>query len=100
MLVNTGLQNKLLEAMALGRVCITTPRALSAMGKEPGATVTSAEEPEEFAREIARWLDDEEGRIRMGQEARQWVAEAFDWTTATATLVALLRNHARKGDSA
>lgn len=100
MLVNTGLQNKLLEAMALGRVCITTPRALSAMGKDPGATVTSAEEPEEFAREIARWLDDEEGRIQMGQEARQWVAEAFDWTTATATLVALLRNHARKGDSA
>ena len=100
MLVNTGLQNKLLEAMALGRVCITTPRALSAMGKDPGATVTSAEEPEDFAREIARWLDDEEGRIQMGKEARQWVAEAFDWTTATATLVALLRNHARKGDSA
>ena len=100
MLVNTGLQNKLLEAMALRRVCITTPRALSAMGKDPGATVTSAGEPEDFAREIARWLDDEEGRIRMGQEARQWVTEVFDWTTATATLVALLRNHARKGDSA
>ena len=100
MLVNTGLQNKLLEAMALGRVCITTPRALSAMGKDPGSTVVSAEEPEDFAREIVRWLDDEEGRIRMGLAARQWVAEAFDWTTATATLVALLRNHARKGDSA
>ena len=69
MLVNTGLQNKLLEAMALGRVCITTPRALSAMGKDPGATVTSAEEPGDFARKIARWLDDEEGRIQMGQEA-------------------------------
>ena len=67
MLVNTGLQNKLLEAMALGRVCITTPRALSAMGKDPGATVISAGEPEDFAREIARWLDDEEGQIRMGR---------------------------------
>ena len=75
------------------------PQSGAEMPKSP-LTVASAEEPEDFAREIARWLDDEEGRKRMGQEARQWVAEAFDWTTATATLVALLRNHARKGDSA
>jgi len=100
MLVNTGLQNKLLEAMALRRVCITTPRALSAMGKDPGATVVSAENPADFALQIARWLDDEGRRRQMGREARRWVTSAFDWTTATATLVALLMKHAKKGDSA
>jgi len=95
MLVNTGLQNKLLEAMALARVCITTPRTLSALGKDPGTTIVPAENPDQFARQIERWLDVPEQGRELGNQARNWVRKEFDWTSATATLVALLRKHAR-----
>ena len=93
MLVNTGLQNKLLEAMALERVCITTPRALSALGKDPKNTVVIGSNPTEFAAEIVCWLDRPDACRNMGKEARAWVHDAFDWTSATSPLVALLRRH-------
>ena len=43
MLVNTGLQNKLLEALALERACVTTPRALSAIDVDLNGAIQSAE---------------------------------------------------------
>jgi len=93
MLVNTGLQNKLLEAMALERVCITTPRALSALGKDPGNAVITGSTPVEFASQIARWIDRPDACRDMGAEARSWVRDAFDWSSATNPLVDLLLSH-------
>jgi len=99
MLVNTGLQNKLLEAMALERVCITTPRALSALGKDPGNAVITGSTPAEFASQIARWVDRPDACRDMGSEARAWVRDAFAWSSATTPLVDLLRRHAVSGHS-
>ena len=94
MLVNTGLQNKLLEAMALERVCITTPRALSALGKDSENTVITASSPAEFASQIAHWIDRPDACRDIGTEARAWVFNAFDWASATTPLVKLLRSRA------
>lgn len=92
MLVNTGLQNKLLEAMALERVCITTPRAVAALGIPTGKTVITAESPEEFAAAIFDGLKHVSRREAMGKEARQLVEAHFHWRSTTATLVTLLMN--------
>ncbi len=94
MLVNTGLQNKLLEAMALERVCITTPRALSALGKDPENIVITSSTPAEFASQIALWIDQPEACRDIGARARAWVNDTFDWASATIPLVDLLRSHA------
>lgn len=95
MLVNTGLQNKLLEAMALERACITTPRALAALGCDTGATVSTAETADQFAAEIAGLLEDSGRRERMGGEAAALVRRHFSWESASVTLVALLKRHAQ-----
>lgn len=99
MLVNTGLQNKLLEAMALERACLTTPRALSALGCDTGGTVATAKDADEFAARISELLAEPEQMVRMGRNARRLVEEEFTWQAASATLVALLLSHVEKGPS-
>ena len=94
MLVNTGLQNKLLEAMALERACLTTTRALAALGKEAGDAVATANDAATFAAQIADLTLDPGRRQRMGSEAHQLVQEAFTWSAASAPLVGLLQNQA------
>ena len=94
MLVNTGLQNKLLEAMALERACLTTTRALAALGKEAGDAVATANDAGTFAAQIADLTLDPGRRQRMGSEAHQLVQEAFTWSAASAPLVGLLQNQA------
>ena len=96
MLVNTGLQNKLLEAMSLQRACLTTPRALAALGCEVGNAVAIAEDATSFAREIQRLLEDEPGRLNMGTSAAQIARDHFSWKQACATLVALLNSLANR----
>ena len=94
MLVNTGLQNKLLEAMALARACVTTPRALAALGCETGTAVATAEDAASFAREIQALLTDSTRCTDMGQEASHIVRSNFTWTAASRHLVALLESQA------
>ena len=95
MLVNTGLQNKLLEAMALERACLTTTRALGALGIDVGDAVATANDASTFAAQIADLTLDQDRRMRMGRAAIQVVQTAFTWSAASAPLVGLLHNQAR-----
>ena len=94
MLVNTGLQNKLLEAMALKRACVTTSRALGALGCDVGDAVATANDAETFAAQIEALTKDPERRRRMADEACQLVQSAFTWSAASVPLVDLLQNQA------
>ena len=97
MLVNTGLQNKLLEAMALDRACLTTPRALAALGCDTGSAVVTAEDASGFAKAISALLQDADERDRMATDGSRLVQENFSWSAASVTLVALLQNEALGG---
>ena len=52
MFIGTGLQNKLLEAMAMGIPCITTSLANKALLAEPNQEILIADSPIEFANQI------------------------------------------------
>lgn len=94
MLVNTGLQNKLLEAMALERTCITTDRALFALGKDTHGCVITAEDAASFAKAIHDALVSKTSLEVQGEKSRALVIEHFSWPSATATLVARLKEQA------
>jgi glycosyltransferase involved in cell wall biosynthesis len=94
MLVNTGLQNKLLEAMALERACLTTPRALAALGCPVGNAVSTADDAPSFAQCILELLADPDHGQNMGKAAAAIVQGRFTWEAASATLVTLLEKHA------
>jgi len=84
MFIGTGLQNKLLEAMALGLPCITTPLAHKALGCDSD-TVSIAKNADEFADEIIRLLENENNQ-HQALRARAFIAQNFNWTIINASL--------------
>lgn len=87
MTIGTGMQNKLLEAMALGVPCITTSLANNALKAEPGKDILVGETPEEINSLIHKLLNDNELRNSLTQNARNFVAENYSWKTTTSILI-------------
>jgi polysaccharide biosynthesis protein PslH len=81
-----GIQNKILEALACATAVVTTPQAISALSVEPGKEVLVAQEPEDFASQVLRLLEDSELRQRIGQIGHHYVEENHQWTTIAAHL--------------
>lgn len=92
--VAAGIQNKLLEAMAMELPVVTSTVAaagLIAEGGRPPLTVTDA--PEATAAAIVELLDAiEAGQRAPRAEARSWVAERFSWDRSGRALADLVRS--------
>ncbi len=89
-----GIKNKLLEAAAMGRAIVGTPRAMSGLrSKLPAVVATS---PREFADGILRlWADPAEA-ARLGADARRWVVEHHSWRAAALEAVAAINDVRRQ----
>lgn len=96
MLIGTGLQNKLLEAMAMRLPCITTPLANNALGAEPGKEVLIAETAEEFASAILLLLNDSERATQLAENGHRFICERFSWEAQTGPLIQVLEEVADK----
>lgn len=94
MQLGTGLQNKLLEAMAMGMPCITSELANNAVGARPGQEILVGSEPEDYAAHILRLLDDPAESTRIAANGLRFVRERFDWERAAAALDALITGKA------
>jgi polysaccharide biosynthesis protein PslH len=89
MFIGTGLQNKLLEAMALGVPCITTDLAHRAVGCDT-ETISLANNSAEFVKEIKHLLD-EETSAKQAEKAKLFVSEGFNWKAINGKLSELMR---------
>ncbi len=74
----SGLQNKILEAMAMEVPCVTTSIVADGIGA-PQALVRIAGDIDSFCREIEALLEHEDERKSLGCEARKFVTEQFAW---------------------
>jgi len=92
MLIGTGLQNKLLEAMAMGLPCVTSYMANEALVAKPGVDVLIAENPVEYARQILTLLNDPAIAKSISANGLQFVKANYDWEAATALLSALMES--------
>lgn len=81
-----GIQNKLLEAMAMGLPAVTTTAAFAGLQADLGDSVRVADEPAQFAEHVVRFLRDEPRRTRAGREARAVVESRFRWDQSLAEL--------------
>lgn len=91
MLIGTGLQNKLLEAMAMRLPCITTPLANNALGAEPVKEILIAESPEDFASAIISLLESTERAEALAENGHRFIHERFSWEAQTEPLMRLLK---------
>ncbi len=91
MRIGTGLQNKLLEAMALKIPSITTPLANAALHAKSGEEILIGETARELAENILNLLDSKEKQNEIADKAFLFVQENFHWKNTTSRLEALMK---------
>ena len=74
-----GMRVKVLEALAMGKALVATPRALAGIDLTPGDQALVGETDAELAEAIATLLVDPERRRRLGEAAHDWAAEHLAW---------------------
>jgi glycosyltransferase involved in cell wall biosynthesis len=78
--IGGGTRLKVLEAMAMGKPIVSTSLGCEGFqGLVPGLELSLADTPEEFAQRVIELLRDASRRERLGQAARRFVEEQYDW---------------------
>ena len=90
-----GLQNKILEAMAVGLPVVTLPGPAQGIDARAGAEWFVEDGPEAFAARVARLLGDPAERIGIGRQARRFVEEQYAWRQILPRVEALVASAAR-----
>ena len=83
MQIGTGLQNKLLEAMAMQVPCITSPLAFQALNAREGEDILVAQTPKEYASHILMLLNNSEKAKKIAINGYQFVHDNFNWEKET-----------------
>lgn len=92
MMIGTGMQNKLLEAMAIGVPCITTPLANNPIGTTENKEILVASTPDEFKKAIELLFSNEVKYTEIQSNARAFVEENHHWNKTTERLVELIES--------
>ncbi len=87
MVYSVGIQNKVLEAMALGTPVVVAARAAESLGGRPGHDLLTAETAQEFAQATLQLLEDASLRASLGQNGRTYVERHHDWNIVTDQLI-------------
>ncbi len=88
MAMGTGLQNKLLQALAMAVPCVTTPSARRALGASD-EEVWIGRDASEIADRTLTLLKDPERAAALGARGRAFAVARFRWSDAGAALEAL-----------
>lgn len=81
-----GVQNKVLEAMAMARAVVVTPAAAGGLSGRPGEVFMPADGVTEICKVIEALLGDAPRRGAMGQAAREHVLAQYSWAAHLAVL--------------
>jgi glycosyltransferase involved in cell wall biosynthesis len=81
-----GIKNKLLEAAAMGKAIVSTPRALGGLKGQP--PLVTARSPAEWVEAITSLWGDVDRRRALGRAARAWVLEHQTWAAAAGDALA------------
>jgi sugar transferase (PEP-CTERM/EpsH1 system associated) len=83
-----GIQNKVLEAMAMGKPVVATPAALEGLDLKIGDEVLAASNAQQFANAIAKLFSGE--MAELGARARRRIVADYGWGAALHVLDELL----------
>ena len=92
MMIGTGMQNKLLEAMAMKTPCITTPLANNAIGSKVDKEILVGSNEKELLAACEKLLLDNDLRISIAENAHKMVKEKYNWPKSTNKLIELFNN--------
>ena len=90
--IGTGLQNKLLEAMAMRIPCITSSLANNALKATDKKEILIGNTPEEYKLLILNLLSDPDKSDTVAAAGKQYVENTFNWKVSTQNLIHLIEN--------
>jgi glycosyltransferase involved in cell wall biosynthesis len=90
-----GIQNKVLEGLAMGLPVVGTPSATQGVEGEPGRDFLLANTVDEQVAAIERLLADPNFARALGRRGRQFVEDKYDWERVFDPLDALLARFER-----
>lgn len=93
MRIARGVQNKVLEAIALGVPVVATPLAIEGIEVSNEEEVLIATSPDEFARQVVRLLRDAELRRSLTRRAWNKMNQSYNWEVSGSKLEELLGAH-------
>ncbi len=79
MQIGIGMQNKILEAMAMGMPVVTSSLANNAIGGEHGKHLWVADQPQKVAEAIIYLLSNTEYALQLGRNARDFMTNQYSW---------------------
>jgi sugar transferase (PEP-CTERM/EpsH1 system associated) len=96
MMIGTGMQNKLLEAMALGLPCITTPLANNAIQAKHGEEIWVASSPEAFIEAIRALQAEPALSEKLARQGSVFVRRQYSWKKSVEELIGIMQTGTRK----
>ena len=87
-----GVQNKVLEAMAMETPVVCTPAAFAGLEAEEEKDIMVADTPDAFAEQILRICSDPALATRLGAAGRQYVTRHHSWEASAQRLVEAYEN--------
>ena len=88
--IGTGLQNKVLEAMATELPCVLSPHAFAPLNLPSTGHAVVCDSAQSFATAIDDLLNDPQKATHMAQRARTSIESQFTWQAHSETLAQLL----------
>ncbi|WP_282604514.1 TIGR03087 family PEP-CTERM/XrtA system glycosyltransferase [Pelagibius sp. Alg239-R121] len=92
--ISRGIQNKVLEGMAMAKPVVATSQALEGIDAQSGEEVLKADNPDEFIEKIFAVLDSGKECL-LGKNARARVMRDYAWSANIDRLTAMLKGTAQ-----
>lgn len=93
MLSGTGMQNKLLEAMALETPCVTTSLANNAIHASADEEILVADNKQELITAVHSLLESNIMRTEISERAKELIRSKYLWKNTTEPLIESIRKH-------
>jgi glycosyltransferase involved in cell wall biosynthesis len=87
-----GIKNKLLEAASMAKAIVCSPETVTGLHLAAETPLTIAQHPEEWQRAVTALWGDPEQRRRLGQAARRWVTQHYDWQASARSAAASIES--------
>jgi sugar transferase (PEP-CTERM/EpsH1 system associated) len=85
-----GVQNKILESLAMGKATVASPQPLAGLQAEPGIHLLAAATPAEWVEALVSLFGDPQRRRQLGNAGRRYVEEHHRWGQCLAPFGPLL----------
>lgn len=91
-----GIQNKILQSLAMGIPVVATGFAAKPFGEATDSPLLAADSPQEFADQVIRILEEPEFRRRLALEGRKLIEARFQWDQVLKPLDGILNGFEAK----